>query len=414
MIKYFFLLIISLFTAFILLINFQLYSENETITEKRADIINQLNFLESELKDENLGNRMQEIFPEGFVFIHVLYGLSWCELALSDSIKDPVFQKKALSEALFAFNKINSEHARSTFDQSISPEYGIFYCGWKNYLLSKILMCDTTFPEHSSYIETYRAQCINISNAIIVSGSPFLQSYKSQSWPADMLTAMASLSNHDRIFNQKYQKVISNWIQKILVKTDPQTHLIPHKTNSETGNTLEGARGSSQSLILRLLYEIDPATAKKQYQIFKPNFITTTFGLPSLREYPKGMHGTGDIDSGPVIFGVSFSGTIVMIGTYAILENHSHAELQYKTVNAFGFGYTDESQKKYLAGYLPVADAFIAWGRASSLNYCNEPYINETKSYKFLFLSLTLILACWAALFHKSLSNQIINMRKPK
>jgi hypothetical protein len=66
--------IVSIFIAWI---NFKLYSENFTKTEKPQDIILQLNFLERELKNNNLGERMQDIFPEGFVFTNALYGLSY-------------------------------------------------------------------------------------------------------------------------------------------------------------------------------------------------------------------------------------------------------------------------------------------------------------------------------------------------
>lgn len=225
-----------------------------------------------------------------------------------------------------------------------------------------------------------------------------------------MFVAMASLSNHDKIFKPKYKKVIDAWIQNITNKLDPLTHLIPHKVNSETGVSVQGARGCSLSLILRMLAEIDPKLAKEQYEIFREKFVSTTFGLPSLREYPKGQHGFGDIDSGPVILGVGFSGTIVMIGTFYKLDYGYLAERQYKTINAFGFGSVARDQKKYLFGKLPMADAFIAWGRATGINYQNPANINDNWRMKFHGISLLLFAFFWIIYFRKVIIYKIMGL----
>lgn len=57
-----FIFTISIFIAWI---NLRLYTDNFTKKEKQNDIILQLNFLENELKSNDLGERMQSIFPEG-------------------------------------------------------------------------------------------------------------------------------------------------------------------------------------------------------------------------------------------------------------------------------------------------------------------------------------------------------------
>lgn len=401
--KLFFVLILIL-TLTILWINFKLYSGNFTANEKRTDIVLQLNFLETELKANNLGERMQEIFPEGFVFTNALYGLSWCELAVSDSINDDNLKGKALKEALFAFSEINSDKAKSIFDNHLMPENGIYYLGWNNYLLSKILLLDTNFTDYDKYKTIFINQCEIINVALKRSSSPYLQSYSGQSWPADMFVAMASIKNYDKIYNPKYEGNINKWIKDVKYRLDPKTKMIPHKVNSITGSTIEGARGSSISLIIRLLSEIDPYVAKEQYELYKTNFVTETFGLPSISEYPKGQRGEGDIDSGPVIFGVGFSGTIVSIGTFSAVGEVDLAQRQYKTINAFGLENKLKNEKKYIFGLLPIADAFIAWGRASELNSVNlkKPTSNLWRM-KFYMISIFILTVLWLLFYFKNL-----------
>ncbi len=399
--------LIFIFTLMLIWINVKLYSENFTTDEKQRDIILQLDFIGKELKVNNLGKRMQEIFPEGFVFTNALYGLSWCELANSDAT-DTELKNKALKEAIFAYNEIDSDKAKAIFDSHLTPENGIYYVGWKNYLLSNILKIDTTFTEFKSLKDSYINQCEVINEALKQSNSPYLQSYDSQSWPADMFLAMASLKNHDNIFKPKYENDISEWVKSVKSKLDPKTKLIPHKVNSRTGRTLEGARGSSISLIIRLLAEIEVVFAKEQFELYKTYFATTTFGLPSIGEYPKGESGDGDIDSGPVVFGIGFSGTIVSIGTFAKLGNLDLAERQYKTINAFGFGSKSETEKKYVFGLMPIADAFIAWGRATELN--NQNLIQSASTtwrIKFHVISIIILVILWTLLCYKRVLKMI-------
>lgn len=217
--KIFLIFIISI-TILFAWVNFKLYSGNFTKEEEREDILLQLNFLESELKNNNLADRMQAIFPEGFVFTNALYGLSWCEYGISDTSN--IHKSRALTEALFAYEQINSEKAKSIFSPGLEPENGIYYLGWKNYLLSKILLLDANFPNSEEYKNIFSQQCALIISALEKSNTPFLPSYQNQTWPADMCVAMASISNYDKLFTPKYRNQIAGWVSKVKEKPDPK------------------------------------------------------------------------------------------------------------------------------------------------------------------------------------------------
>ena len=95
--------------------NIRLYSgpHLENKPETLATSIKQLNYLGNEIHNNELGYRMQEIFPEGFVFTNVLYGLSCAEIAAKTNFEneDQTYQ---LGEARFAFEEINSESVSYT------------------------------------------------------------------------------------------------------------------------------------------------------------------------------------------------------------------------------------------------------------------------------------------------------------
>lgn len=385
-------------TLILLRINVNLHRGPHSPEETREDILQELNFLEDQLKNHELGNKMQRLFPEGYLFIHALYGLAWCELASNS--EQSTFKKRAISEALYAYTCIESDYAKRTFPKDLEPAHGIFYTGWKNYLLGKLLLMDHSSELTRPFIHRYKMDSKAIALALQHAPGPFLESYKNQAWPADTFVAMASLSTYDQIFGHQYTALIQNWLLKVKKHQDEKTGMIPHKADPETGETIQGAHGSSTALILRMLSEIDPYFGIEQLALADSLFITTSLGLPAMREYPTGTFGLGDIDSGPVIMGVGFSATITMIGTLAAYDRPMEALHQYQTIHAFGLDRTNNEQKYYLYGLMPMADAFIAWGRAAALRQ-DTASSNWTWSLMFHLISFSGCLLLWLFVFRK-------------
>ncbi len=402
--KYVFFILISIVTVFLVWLNYPLVYRSVDPYDKITDAVMHLNFIEKELKQNKLGERMQNTYPEGYVFINALYGLSWCELALSDPGRGAALKNKALNEALFAYREVNSERAKLPFDKTLYPECGIYYFGWKNYLLSKILMLDTNFAGHEFLINDYNFGCSALKQIINGKENPYMQTYQGSTWPSDMFVAVASLKNYGRIFGGMYDSDVITWVNKVKARLDPATGMVPHKVNPGTGMTTQGPRGSSMSLTLRMLTEIDTVFAWEQYRLLEKNFASSFLGLPYLREYPKGIDGKGDIDSGPVIFGIGFSGTVVMISTYASLGLAGLCENQFRTIDRFGFSTGSDNGRMYLLGKYPMADAFVAWGITSDLkNLSAGSKLSPFRFNWFSGLSFLLVLLLWLLFFRKKI-----------
>ncbi|UII19660.1 hypothetical protein [Fulvivirga ligni] len=394
--------ILAAFTLLIIRVNVKLYPQESTETEIKVDIVKQLNFIENELKNEDLGDRMQKLFPEGLIFVNALYGLAWCELAGTE-IEDTL-KTRAIKEAVYAFDQINSQKAKNYFPLYLQPEYGIFYNGWSNYLLSKIFIVSNDFPEANRLRHYFLEQSDSIALAIQMSSTPYLQSYNQLSWPADTYVAMASLANYDKAFAPKYQNLIKGWLGRSEELVDSSTKMIPHQVNYQNGTPIQGPRGCSMVLILRMLKEIYQEFANDQYAKLKEQFVSSAVGLPAVREYPDGEFGLGDVDSGPVILGVGFSATITSIGLFSMFGDYELSHAQYQTVHAFGLDIESKDSKQYLLGQLPMADAFIAWGRATALNYKHKDSDTSKVSFvTFHLISFLTLIILWLILYRKSL-----------
>ncbi len=124
----------------------------------------------------------------------------------------------------------------------------------------------------------------------------------------------------------------------------------------------------------------EPEFGIEQFQLYEKHFLMSILGFPAIREYPKGKSGKGDIDSGPVILGIGFAGTIVGIGTLKCYNEVKSANLLSNTIETFGIPISSNNKKKYIFGKLPIADLFICWSRASNIN--SEVYSLKTGDAK--------------------------------
>ena len=86
-------------------------------TAEPAGVRRQLTFLRAAL-DGGAGEEAQRLFPEGYYFLHVLYGLSWVELGM----REPVGERaRALREARWALGRLDSAPGRAPFSSDLAP-----------------------------------------------------------------------------------------------------------------------------------------------------------------------------------------------------------------------------------------------------------------------------------------------------
>ncbi|WP_020568530.1 hypothetical protein [Neolewinella persica] len=340
------------------------------------DVYHQLQHLKGKMH-AGAASDMQRLFPEGHLFMNALYGLAWADFAAPISATVSEREQPLLTEAHheidWALAEMDSPNGRRIFQEKLPLPYGAFYRGWSNYLRAKQLEVTASDDRSPTAKARLQADCDAIANAFGTTEGPYLESYYGGTWPADNVLAIASLVAYDRTFSTyRYKKTVAEWLAKVQVNLDKKTGLIPHIWFPD--QPAQSARGSSQSLMLCLLPEIDPTFAKEQFALYEQHFVTTRLGLPGIREYPAGVDESGDIDSGPVIWGIG--GAASVVGQRAAAAN-GQEDLYLglrNSLEAFGAAHTLFGEKKYLFGQLPMADAFIAWGNAVEQGPANGRY----------------------------------------
>jgi hypothetical protein len=327
-----------------------------------AGVQRQLAYLRSELL-AGAGEQAQGLFPEGYVFLHALYGLSWVDVGAHGAPDD---RAVALREARWALSRLDSPAGRAPFSPDLRPAYGVFHRGWTNWLRGGVLSLQPPANRDAAESRRFAEDSADLAAAFDASPSPYLEAYPGQAWPVDSTVAMASLRLHDALGTPRFDATVDRWLAAVRERLDPRTGLQPHRVEPDTGQPAEVARATSQSVIQRFLVDIDPTFAREQYLRFRDQFVVWPLGLgPAVREYPANTDGPGDVDSGPLLLGVSLSATVVTIGAAQVQGDHALARALANYGELAGLPADTPGTKRYAFGLLPIGDAFLAWSKSA-------------------------------------------------
>lgn len=117
-------------------------------------------------------------------------------------------------------------------------------------------------------------------------------------------------------------------------------------------------RGSGTALSAYFLGFVDSALSEKLFRALINNAKLEVFGMATIREYPDGFAGTGDIDSGPVILGSSVSATGFAIGSANRFGDLGSFHRLHRTAELFGMPYRSANGKGFVVGG-PLGDAIL-------------------------------------------------------
>ncbi len=338
--KKFLLIILGLASLLYILLSF-LTPFSKSLRERSLKA--QINYIAQELKEEK-DLELQRRFPEGLMFANALFSLSLMNFDGQKPFND-VEKSKLIENCI---ERIHSPVNLEYFDQSLTAEYGAFFQGWSNYVLKKYIHSDLF--KHSidkqKFLHLYRDKTA-LLEAVQSDSAQVLESYYGSVWPADNLACISSLPDTSM--------VRSKWLQKIKENSEHPLGLINHDNYDK-----KLARGSSQSLIMYFLYDIDSTFAISQNAIFQEEFMVDFLGISLVKEgYEM------DVDSGPVLFKIGSVATIMNVIGQKKYGDNLHSTTAF--LNLIGAPVHIRSRKFYLFKKELMFDIFMLWVM-SSLN----------------------------------------------
>jgi len=207
-----------------------------------------------------------------------------------------------------------------------------------------------------------------LARRVLQSRHHYLETFPGQIFIPDNAVTIASLSIAQLTLGINYQEPISAWLAQTRGRLlDPATGLIRPWIDSD-GKGVGPPRGSYAAWTIYYLNWVDRNFAQEQYRLLKTNFaVKLPFGLAALREYPQGRHGHADVDSGPVIFGISTSGTGFMIAGARLSKDTDYLQGLLASAEVVGGTVGARGARHYL--FAPVVGEAIVLAMKTAYNW---------------------------------------------
>lgn len=213
-----------------------------------------------------------------------------------------------------------------------------------------------------NYNALHDSLCEAMNHRILKSECMNLPTYPGEDiYIPDMLVAIVALSDYAKLNNGKYQNTVNRWIQRAKSEwIDSETGLLRSFLPLD-GNTsvLSPIKGSYSTLNTYYLTQIDSEFAKEQYSHLKEAFLKDSW-LTGFKEYPDGSGFLGmDMDAGPIIFGLSPSGTAFGIGCATYFNDTDLRKHLLKTAEIAGHTVSWNGKRRYLLANIALVGETI-------------------------------------------------------
>lgn len=213
-----------------------------------------------------------------------------------------------------------------------------------------------------NYNALHDSLCKAMNRRILESECMNLPTYPGEDiYIPDMLVAIVALTDYAQLNNGKYQNTVNRWIQRAKSEwIDRETGLLRSFLPLD-GNTsvLSPIKGSYSTLNTYYLTQIDSEFAKEQYSHLKEAFLKDSW-LTGFKEYPDGSGFLGmDMDAGPIIFGLSPSGTAFGIGCATYFNDTDLRKHLLKTAEIAGHTVSWNGKRRYLLANIALVGETI-------------------------------------------------------
>lgn len=188
------------------------------------------------------------------------------------------------------------------------------------------------FP--SDVVRAHDALIAAYERRLLASPTGLIETYPGESYPTDVAAVAAAIAVHGRVTGLDHSRVLAHWARRVrAVQIDAESGFV-HQRMAVDGTPRDVPRGSGTGLAAWYAGFVDRSLAVELTGALLAH-ERTFFGFGAVAEFGEQV-GHGDIDSGPVVLGVSVAATGFSLAPFKAF-GHRHAFTRlYRTTTLFG------------------------------------------------------------------------------
>ncbi|MVU76866.1 hypothetical protein GPX89_06360 [Nocardia sp. ET3-3] len=211
--------------------------------------------------------------------------------------------------------------------------HGHAYLSYPALALGMARLVDPAFPAQLAAQQD--ALVASYERRLLASPTALLETLPGEAYPTDVAAVAAAIAVHGRATGADHSAVLAHWARQVRAgQIDRATGLVWQRVGVD-GRAHDAPRASGTGLAAYFAGFADRGIARELASGFFRQ-ERNIFGFSAIHEYGKGYDGAGDIDSGPVVLGISVSATAFALAPARAFGRRDIFTRVYRTVDLTG------------------------------------------------------------------------------
>ena len=178
-----------------------------------------------------------------------------------------------------------------------------------------------------------------------------IETYPGESWPPDVAAVVGSIGLHARATGTDRTGLLDRWQARFeRCAVHAATGMLVQRTEKGACTPADAPRGSGTAIAAYFLSFATPELAGRLYAALGRSAYTQIDGFGGFREYPDGFSGRGDLDAGPIVFGVSVGATGFGLGAARAAGDRDRFVGLYRSTRLLGIPTTVDGRTVFAPG----------------------------------------------------------------
>lgn len=239
---------------------------------------------------------------------------------------------------------------------SLAGDHGHAYMGYPALAVGMARLLGARLPGH--LVQQHDRLIAAFVRRLSRSTTGLIETYPHEAYPTDVAAVVGAIALHGRATKRDYQGLLARWAEAVRrSQIDPASGFVHQRMNAQSGTPRDAPRGSGTGLAA---YFAGFADGRIREQLARAVIAheSTFCGFAGIREYAQGHRGGGDIDSGPVVLGVSVAATGFALSVARTPARRETFERLFRTVTLFGIP-ASRGNRAFFASGGPIGNALL-------------------------------------------------------
>lgn len=225
------------------------------------------------------------------------------------------------------------------------PRDGHAYLGYINLALGVLRAVEPSTPHAALHDRLSR----ELGKRLLASPTAMIETYPGETWPPDVAAAMGSVGLHARLTGAD-RSGLDAWAERFASCAVDDSGYLVQRLKSGSCTPLDAPRGSGTAVAAYFLSFSHPELSRRLEQAVAGVGRRTLLGFGAVREYAPGHRGSGDVNAGPILLGVSVGASGFALGAARAHGDRALYTELYRTAHLFGLPHDSDGEQRFVVG----------------------------------------------------------------